>query len=283
MGLVKFLPLLSLALSALSGVAFAGDSGQIRKRQAVSQGGVGTCHEQGWVPACPGAFPCVPPGTVCCDDDVSYAEAGESCPDDTFPTATASAGSNPGYGHPHSVGVASPAPTGPPHEHEHPDVPGPGIDFLGFGSNWYTFAMTFHFVSKYYSLLDDSSSILCSTEVAATTTVSVSATDEAQASQCLSSITATLPTEVFPTQTEAPVYVQPSVYVESPGSVESVWSHVHVPTATGSSIFKGTNETVGSATRVPNAVVTAGAQAVSVLGGVATAVAMLVLGFAVLL
>jgi hypothetical protein len=53
MAISKALPLF-LALTALFGGSLAGGTGHAKKRQALADRTMGTCHEQGWIPACPG-------------------------------------------------------------------------------------------------------------------------------------------------------------------------------------------------------------------------------------
>lgn len=53
MAISKALPLV-LTLSALYGSALAGGSGRVGKRRVLADRTMGTCHEQGWIPACPG-------------------------------------------------------------------------------------------------------------------------------------------------------------------------------------------------------------------------------------
>jgi hypothetical protein len=67
----------------------------------------------------------------------------------------------------------------------------PGLDFLGFGDDFYSFAVNFYSISRWYSVDNEHhSSVLVSSENTSCITVSVSATDIAQASeQVLSSYT----------------------------------------------------------------------------------------------
>jgi hypothetical protein len=181
--------------------------------------------------------------------------------------------------------------------------------------------MTYRFLSHWYSNVDHSSSVLISTEVTSCTTVSVSATDEAHASQLFSSYTATaaLPvatethshahiethTETEPSQdqakthTEATTQVHSSAYaVESATSLYSVHieesathahsSHVLESDSSVTPVWKPTatkawnngdhhNDTVGTVTKVPGPVATAGATNIQ---GFGIAVAAMALGMA---
>jgi hypothetical protein len=132
---------------------------------------------------------------------------GEACSEGAHSLPTAAAGSGPGRSHSHDADA--PDVTAPPHRGSGSDVP--GVDFVGSGSNWYTFAMTHRFLSHWYSNVDHSSSVLVSTEVTSCTTVSVSATDEAHASHLFSSYTATA---------ALPVATQTHVLIETHAEVE---------------------------------------------------------------
>ncbi|KAH6842205.1 hypothetical protein B0I37DRAFT_435481 [Chaetomium sp. MPI-CAGE-AT-0009] len=308
MTVAKAIPLLCLALSALYAGALAGKSGHLGTRAPLNDRGVGTCHIEGWVPACPGAFACIPPGGVCCSDGTSYALGPETCPEGTTPLPAA--GSNPGSADnrgPNSAGdfggpggqsndASAPSTTTPPHPHPDPLGPDVGPDFLGFGSNWYTFSMTFHFLSHWYSLVDHTSSVLVSSEILSCSTVSVSATDAAQASAIFSSISATAALPV-PTETQAllPVSIEthstlaPPVETQAPAappppldavgnlapvvpSLSSASAVFPTPAATGG--WKQLkNGTVATAKPPPSAVVTAGAARLRELGGVFVGVA----------
>ncbi|KAH6617631.1 hypothetical protein F5144DRAFT_552055 [Chaetomium tenue] len=316
MAVAKILPLFSLVLSAFFSGILAEGGGHLGKRTTLSNRGVGTCHIEGWVPACPGAFACIPPGGVCCSDGTTYALGAETCPEgvSALPGAGSGFGSGSG-GHPdsdsaggpggpgaQSQDASDPSTTSPPHPHPDPLGPDVGPDFLGFGSNWYTFSMTFHFLSHWYSFIDHTSSVLVSSEILSCSTVSVSATDAAEASAIFSSISATAalaaPTETqallpvpneaqapsaFPVETHAPVAPPPPVdAVGSLVSVDPVASDPPAPTATGG-WRQPANGTVGTAKPPPNLVVTAGSSRIRGFGGVVVGVAALVLGKVVLL
>ncbi len=168
--------------------------------------------------------------------------------------------------------AAPPAITPPPSL-----VPGldlPSVDFLGFGANLYTFAMTYHFFSQYYSF-GQGSSVLVSTVVTHCTIVSVSATDEAQASEFFSSFSATVVPAV---PTEAPLPNQgPAGGVDNMAPPAVTSTAVPVPAATGPYYYGPENATVGTATRLPEPVVTAGA---AKLGGAVAGMVVLVMGVA---
>lgn len=131
--------------------------------------------------------------------------------------------------------------------------------------------MTFRFFSHFYSF-DHASSWLVSTEMTSCTTVSVSATNEAQASEYFSSYTATA---VLATPTEAHTHAPAEV-------VETLVPVVTVPAPAATGDWKPVNGTVGTATRVPSPVVTAGAARPGGFGGAVVGLAGLALGAAVL-
>ncbi|KAK4033555.1 hypothetical protein C8A01DRAFT_49900 [Parachaetomium inaequale] len=243
MAIAKALPLLFMTLSALFSSALAGDGGHLGTRQALADRGMGTCHMEGWIPACPG---------VCCSDGMSYAMGPETCPEGSTPMPAAGSGSENDSGSDQDSGFDSaggaqshdacaPATTAPPHHHSAPpgDV---GADFIGFGFDWYTWAMTFHFPTQWYSLVDQTSWVLLSSEIMSCTTVSVSATDAAQASAIFSSYSASA-VLAAPTETHAPT-----------------------PASTGT--WMPENGTVWTATRLPSPVVTAGAASLGGFGGI---------------
>jgi hypothetical protein len=242
-----------------------------------------------------GVFACIPAGAVCCPDGISYAVPPETCQEGTQASGNAGAhatsesdsgadnddGGNdaggdsnnwPGNGLGKGSGDAdnkTPITTGPPQPASTGGLPhvglGPGGPTLGpsvshFGQHWFTFVMTWHYFSYYYSRVDEDNTMLASSEVACTTAVSVTATDAAQASQYFTSISASvvLPT---PTQTHTPVVT---------------WIEAPVPTT----VLGPSNGVNGTAptTRLPSAVVTAGAAALGGFAGAVAAVAGLVLG-----
>ncbi|KAK3291429.1 uncharacterized protein B0H64DRAFT_427037 [Chaetomium fimeti] len=318
MAVLKTLPLLYLALSVLCSGVLAGKSGHLGTRAPLNQRGVGTCHIEGWIPACPGAFACIPPGGVCCSDGASYALGPETCPEGTTPLPAP--GFSPGSGgnhgsdsagdgagpEAHSHDASAPSTTAPPHPHPDPLGPDVGPDFLGFGSNWYTFSMTFHFLSHWYSLVDHTSSVLVSGEILSCSTVSVSATDAAQASAIFNSISASAalaaPTEtqtLLPVPKETQAALAPPVETQAPAAppppIDAVGSLAPVipavsptppvslaPAATGG-WKQPTNGTVGTAKPLPTAVVTAGAARFRELGGAVVGVVAFALGRMVLL
>lgn len=200
---------------------------------------------------------------------MSYALGSETCPQGSEPLAATGPGpeshSGPGLGGAHRPDAQPPATTPPPSP-----IPGlgvPSVDFLGVGSQWYTFAMTFRFFSHFYSF-DHASSWLVSTEMTSCTTVSVSATNEAQAGEYLSSFTATA---VLATPTEAHTHAPANV-------VETLVPVVTVPAPAATGDWKPANGTVGTATRVPSPVVTAGAARLGSFGGAVVGLAGLVVG-----
>jgi hypothetical protein len=103
--------------------------------------------------------------------------------------------------------------------------------------------------------------------------VSVSATDAAQATAIFSSYSATAVLAI-PTETHA------AAPVDGAGSLAPV---VAAPTPASTGGWKPENVTVGTATRLPSPVVTAGAASFGELGGIIVGMAAFVLGVAVLL
>jgi len=84
----KTLSLLTIALAAgaVSASSLASDN-TLGKRSTLAARQ--TCSTEGWIPACPGVFACIPPGGICCDDGISYAMPPETCPEGTLPITTA--------------------------------------------------------------------------------------------------------------------------------------------------------------------------------------------------
>jgi hypothetical protein len=145
--------------------------------------------------------------------------------------------------------------------------------------------MTYRFFSHYY-LSDYSSSVLASTEVTHCTIVSVSATDEAQASEFFSSFSATAvlasPThEPAPGPTQAPAgAVDTMAPVVPPSSV----APVPIPAATSpydyKPDYKPENGSFGTATTAPAPVVTAGAARLGRIGALAAGMAVFLMAVA---
>ncbi len=133
--------------------------------------------------------------------------------------------------------------------------------------------MTYHFFSQYYSF-DHSSSVLVSTVMTQCTTVSVSATDAAQASEFFSSFSATAVLAV-PTETPLPTQGAVGGVNMAPPAVTS--TAVPVPAATSPYNYGSENGTAGTVTRVPEPVVTAGA---AKLGEAVAGMIVLVMGAA---
>ena len=153
---------------------------------------------------------------------------GEACSEGAHPLPTAATGSDPSRSHSHNA--HAPDVTTPLHRDSGSDVP--GVDFLGFGSNWYTFAMTYRFLSHWYSNVDHSSSVLVSTEATSCTTVSVSATDEAHASQLFSSYTATA---TLPVATDTHTHIETHAEIEP--SQDQPKTHTEAATQVHSSTY----------------------------------------------
>jgi hypothetical protein len=207
---------------------------------------------------------------------MTYAMPPHSCPEGTYAVASTGSDSDSGsHGDgSHSHDSSAPAPTAPPH------APGGGFDFKadgaefigGGGNGWFTFAMTVRIFSHYYSLVGGNS-VLFSTEMTSCTTVSVSATDEAQASKFMSSYTATA---TFAAPTETSTYYPPADAAGSfvPGS------SFPTPTATATGGWKYGN---GTATKAPSPVVTAGASSLGSFGGFAAMAAFVLCMVALLI
>lgn len=221
-----------------------------------------------------GDAPCTEAGEGCCTDEASYEPSADSCTDETEPGAEGRSdnddgpyGSNPyagnpsdAHGSPDSMGSGggsfAPAPAPTPLPHGAPNTGPHSAELVGSSSHWYTFVMTYYLAS-HFTTYEHSSPVVVSTQVESCATVSVSATDAAQASAHLSSYTATA---LLPVPTP----------------------HSPPPVATGTVVGKPAagNETVPTGTRGHGPVVTAGAARV---GGVGAAVAVLVLGVAAML
>jgi hypothetical protein len=137
--------------------------------------------------------------------------------------------------------------------------------------------MTVRIFSHYYSLVGGSS-VLFSTETTSCTTVSVSATDEAQASKVLSSYTATA---TFAAPTETTIYPHPYPYptADVVGSFVP-GSSFPTRTATATGGWKYGN---GTATKALGPVVTAGASSLGSFGRVAAGMVAFVLGMVALM
>ncbi|KAK3898693.1 hypothetical protein C8A05DRAFT_37709 [Staphylotrichum tortipilum] len=267
MGLVKALPLLSLTLSALCGTALAGEGSNVALRQVLDNPEGGFCVDEGWNPTCDGDAPCVEAGEGCCTDETSYEPFPDSCADETDAGAEPRSdddgpyGSNPyagnpsdAYGSPDSMGGGggsfAPGQAATPLPYH-----APSAELVGSSSHLYTFVMTYHLAS-HFTTYEHSLPVVVSTQVESCATVTVSATDAAQASVHLSSYTATA---LLPVPTP----------------------HSPPPAATGPVVGKPVgNETVPTGTRGHGPVVTAGAARV---GAVGAAVAGLVLGLAAMM
>ncbi len=205
-----------------------------------------------------GDAPCIEAGEACCANDASYEPSADSCTDDSDSDDEYDSpyGSNPYAGNPSdahgshnsfggSAGSFAPAPTPVPHP------AGPSASLIGSSSHWYTFVVTYYLAS-HVTTYSHSSPVVVPTQVESCATVSVSATDAAQASAHLSSYTATA--------TGLPPYSPPPAAA-----------------ATGKPVG---NETAPTGTRGHGPVVAAGAASV---GGAGAAVAVLVLGVAAMM
>lgn len=140
--------------------------------------------------------------------------------------------------------------------------PGPGQSVSHFGQHWFTFSITWHYWSYFYSRVGHENTMLHSSQVECTTELAVSATNAAQASEYFTSISATVVLST-PVQTETPVVT---------------WAPAPTPVATAP-VEHGLNGTAPS--HAPSVVVTAGAANLGGLAGVMAGVCGLVLGVAV--
>ncbi|EXK77784.1 hypothetical protein FOQG_17516 [Fusarium oxysporum f. sp. raphani 54005] len=207
-----YLWLISLAFTALSGASSADNDRDLGRRALLVERQ--TCSTPGWIPACPGDFPCVPPGAICCSDDFTYAMPPDNCPDGTQPITTAGDGGG-------STAIE----------------PLPTTDVLN--EVWYTAEITWYYWYYYYTFIDVST-VFTSIKYTSVTTVSLTATDSAQASSLFNEFSATA---IFPTPTQTTTALSGSVTKSTPPVTMTATS----------------NNTVS--TSKPTAVVAAGARA----------------------
>ncbi|KAH8879500.1 hypothetical protein GQ53DRAFT_834093 [Thozetella sp. PMI_491] len=186
-------------------------------------------------PLCPGGLFCHPPGTICCSA-ATYAPAGATCcTDGTYvvPPDTCVGGTRPPLDEPTSTITAGPSTTETV------------VEYI-----WFTTEFTWYYWYYYYTfIITETTSILTSSEVFATTTVSVSATDSAGASALFSSLSASIN---FPT----PVQTTTSIEGSAPPPPTSSPALAANTTTLGSTTAPVTVTTTSSA---PTTVVTAGA------------------------
>ncbi|KAF4331960.1 hypothetical protein FBEOM_14255 [Fusarium beomiforme] len=223
-----YLWLISLAFTALSGASSADNDRNLGRRALLVEWQ--TCSTPGWIPACPGSSicsriknkftnplstgeaPCVPPGAICCSNDLYVMPPG-NCLDGTQPITTAGDGGG-------STAIE----------------PLPTADVLN--EVWYT-TFTWYYWYYYYTFIDVST-VFTSIEYTSVTTVSLTATDSAQASSLFNEFSATA---IFPTPTQTTTALSGSVTRSTPPVTMTATS----------------NNTVS--TSKPTAVVAAGARA----------------------
>lgn len=200
-----------LLLSALWSLATAEAAGPLGKRSSLLSPRQRTCINPSWIPVCPGAFPCIPPGGVCCSDDITYVIPPEVCPDGTSPVATAVTSDT--VSAPTSTITDPPVPTTLPPVTEY---------------TWYTWTITYYYYYYYYTYFALSQE-LTSTRTTYYTTVSLTASNDVQASSLLASLSATL-SEELPTQSATPTLGETPVETSKPPVVTSVSGTIPYPT-----------------------------------------------------
>lgn len=199
-----------LALGALCTLALAERAEPLAQRDAMLSPRQRTCRTPGWIPACPGAFPCIPPGGICCDDGITYVMPPRSCPDGTQPIATAVT----------SVAVPS-ITTAPPVPTTLPPVT---------QYEWYTWTIRVTYYYYYYTYFAFSAS-LTSSESTYSTTGSLTASNDAQATALISSIGASISSSVkSAAQTATPTVGDVPTSTVTP--VETATATATVPVAT---------------------------------------------------
>ncbi|KAF2184607.1 hypothetical protein K469DRAFT_688611 [Zopfia rhizophila CBS 207.26] len=212
----RYLALYFILLGALSASASAELLGHLIKRTAALSPRQRTCATSGWIPACPGPIPCIPPGGICCSDGISYAMPPDTCPDGTHPIATAI---------PSNAASATPAPP--------VSTPPPLIE-----QTWYTYTITYYYYYYYYTYFAAYSSGLTSSQSTYLTIVSLTATNEAQASSLFNSLSATLSYAV-PSQTATPTYGSTPIATATATSAPTSISNGTIPTNTPPLQFTG--------------------------------------------
>lgn len=203
-----------LALGALGGLALAEKAEPLAQRDAMLSPRQRTCRTPGWIPVCPGAFPCIPPGGVCCDDGITYVMPPETCPDGTSPIATAVTS---GAAVP-SITSAPPVPTTLPPVTEY---------------EWYTWTIRVTWYYYYYTYFAFSAS-LTSSETTYLTTGSITASNDAAATSLIASIGASITSSVK-AQTATPTLgsVPPSTYTPASTPTPDKTAPTAMPYPTG--------------------------------------------------
>ncbi|KAM5526578.1 hypothetical protein FOXYSP1_21020 [Fusarium oxysporum f. sp. phaseoli] len=138
-------------------------------------------------PLSTGYFSCVPPGAICCSDNYTYVMPPDNCPDGTQPITTAGDGGG-------STAIE----------------PLPTTDVLN--EVWYTTEFTWYYWYYYYTFIDVST-VFTSIEYTSVTTLSITATDSAQASSLFNEFSATA---IFPTPTQTTTALSGSVTKSTP-------------------------------------------------------------------
>lgn len=186
-----------LVLGALWSLALAEKAEPLAKRDAMLSPRQRTCRTPGWIPVCPGAFPCIPPGGVCCDDGITYVMPPETCPEGTSPIATAVTGS-----------VAPSITTPPPVPTTLPPVT---------QYEWYTWTIRITYYYYYYTYFAFSAQ-LTSTQTIYTTIGSLTASNDAQATALIGSISSSIEAAVQATQSATPTVGSIPVSTQTPAN-----------------------------------------------------------------
>ncbi|TVY85255.1 hypothetical protein LSUE1_G000111 [Lachnellula suecica] len=218
MSFIRYFTILALVLTAVAAMEGVGKRSLVERQS--------TCPTAGWIPACPGLFKCVPPGAICCDDNISYAMPPETCPSGTNPITTA--------------GVAPPSTVTTP-----PAAPS-STQIISL--TYFTYEITWYYWYYYFTYIAGAKTTT-SYGVTTITTVSVQATGTAQADALFKSLSATiaLPT---PAQTATAVSGSaPSATTSTPVSTTfaapSTSSNSSTTTATTSAVqFTGAGTTL---------------------------------------
>ncbi|KAF1975495.1 hypothetical protein BU23DRAFT_75509 [Bimuria novae-zelandiae CBS 107.79] len=228
----------ALLLSALWTTVSAETPAAVGKRELLSSR-QSECSNPSWIPACPGLFACIPPGGICCSDGISYAMPPETCPDGTEPIATAV-----------TVGIpvapsTTPAPT---------PTPSTVLEYT-----WYTYTITYYYYYYFYTYIALSAS-LTSSQKMFFTTVSLTATDDGEASSLYASLSATIAAEVtaqtgtptqgaVPSATQTPVGTAATTLLYPTGNVTVPRVSAPVPpefSGAAVSVFGGKASLIGS-------------------------------------
>jgi hypothetical protein len=265
-----------LFLSAFWSLATAEAASPLGKRDSLLLPRQRTCRNPSWIPVCPGqfsskfhsttfrlthtgAFPCIPPGAVCCSDDITYVIPPEVCPDGTSPVATAITSD--------TLSATTATITTPPTV---PTTLPPVTEYT-----WYTWTITYYYYYYYYTYFSLSYD-LTSTQTTYYTTVSFTATDDVEASSLLAELSATLSEEI-PTQTatltvgETPVETSTSsvhTSVSASATIPYPTGNFTVPTSASPSQYTGAAASVraGTASYFGNLVVLVAGMGVMVPG-----------------